>query len=328
MDYQGDYAQFIKIIGDVMTDGIDKSSVVSAKDKWLNLPANINKLPALKGKSIDAILALGLPPQAATNVSKKWERIKSMFVWARANGYIAENFAAGIGIKSKATVREKFSDGDLKLLFESEEYKTHAFEEAFQFWVPLIALFSGARLEEICQLHLADVKAHEQGHFFHFTTAVDSEAGDIGHTKNLKNDSSDRLCPVHQKLIDLGLLIYIESQRDQGYKRLFTELKPDGQGKVSPRVSEWFTEYRKRKGVGAKSDRSTKVFHSFRHTMIAQLEQKGVPQDVREKLSGHKSKSITVSVYGSTGLDQRLVSNLAKLQFEIEFTPFKMGAIR
>jgi len=324
LDYQGDFSQFVKIVGDKQTTEISKAVVVRAKEIWLDLPANINKRADLRGKSIDEILALGLPSQSATNVAKKWDRVKTLFTWAKAHGYVAENFTDGISVKAKGTARAKFTELDLQAIFGSGEYRNAEFDEAFKYWVPMIGLFSGARLEEICQLQMPDVKEHACGYFFHFTTITDAVDGDPSHRKNLKNASSDRICPVHPKLVEMGLIDYIQDLQSKGFKRLFPELKVDGLGKVGPRASEWFTDYRRAKNVGAVNGHSTKVFHSFRHTMNAQLQRIGVAQEIREMLCGHQSKSINVAVYGGQDLDQLLVDAIIKLTYGLEFTPFKL----
>jgi integrase len=55
--------------------------------------------------------------------------------------------------KRASEERKTFSTDDLKKLFESVEYQK-GFREPFQYWVPIIGLYTGARLEEICRLRV------------------------------------------------------------------------------------------------------------------------------------------------------------------------------
>ena len=75
-------------------------------------------------------------------------------------------------------------------------------------------------------------------------------------------------------------------------KRLFPELKlrRDGYGQD---VSKWFARYRKRIGI----DGSTKVFHSFRHTVIDQLKQQEAPKEMVANIAGHLDESVTFGRY-------------------------------
>lgn len=323
-DLRGDFQQFLAIVGDVPIGELTKADLVAAKDKLLCLPANLNKRAALKGKSINEILALELPAQSPSTVNKKLERIRAFLTWAQANDYVVENVAQGIGVKAKSRSFDKFTLGDLKKLFESMEYAQHTFDQPYKYWVPLIALFTGARLEEICQLYLADMKLHEDGWFFHITQELEANDQSDGHKKKLKTDSSERVCPVHPKLVELGLLAYIDKQRGAGHVRFFPELRVDEGGRLGPQAGKWFTRYRRAQGVGSVKERSTKVFHSFRHTMNAQLQTLGVAQEIREMLCGHRPTAINVAVYGAKKLDHLLVEANAKLHYAIEFTPYNL----
>ena len=54
--------------------------------------------------------------------------------------------------------REVFTSEDLGKLFRNEGFRALEKERPERYWVPLIALYSGARLEEICQLELRDIR--------------------------------------------------------------------------------------------------------------------------------------------------------------------------
>jgi len=153
---------------------------------------------------------------------------------------------------------------------------------------------------------------------------VDEKAG-AATEKRLKNAASIRVCPIHTALIEAGLLDYIEDLKRRGYDRLFPELIPDAQQKVSGRASEWFTEYRRRKQVGPLTGDSPKVFHSFRHTMNTTLQHKNVEQHIREALCGHRPTGVNAHVYGERPRMETLKQAIDKLDYDIKIAPFKVN---
>jgi len=110
------------------------------------LPPNINKIPALRDKPIPEILAMGLTPQSAVTVKKKWTRLIAFGAWLKGRGLVDENYANGKKPKALNKSYEKFSEDDLKRLFEGEEFSNGSFSEPFQYWLPVLALYTGARL--------------------------------------------------------------------------------------------------------------------------------------------------------------------------------------
>jgi integrase len=115
----------------------------------------------------------------------------------------------------------------------------------------------------------------------------------------------------------------VAALRARGESRLFPELPLDATGRHSPRASEWFTDYRRACGVGAATGRSRKVFHSFRHTMNATLQREGVPQELREALTGHASEAINVRVYGGTIAVGRLAEAIAVLRYPVRIARYR-----
>ncbi len=240
-DIRGDFEQFKWILGDLPISKLGHDQVNRLRDLLMQLPASIKKNPETRGRSIEEILALGLPPQSPSTVRKKWGRLITFFNWLEGKGLVDRNYATGKKPKGKGQSHEKFSPQDLTALFESTEYQTGAFAEAFQYWLPVLGLFTGCRLEELAQLHLADIRLDRDTgiNVFDITDEIDEESGSTT-MKNLKNETSRRIVPIHQALVDAGLLTYVESLKAAGHDRLFPELRPDSVGKVSPRVSEWF----------------------------------------------------------------------------------------
>lgn len=78
--------------------------------------------------------------------------------------YIPKNFAENLKTKDERREheeREPYSLDDLKKLFESPVYQNIDKAAPETFFIPLISLFSGMRLEEICQLYVDDIREVE-----------------------------------------------------------------------------------------------------------------------------------------------------------------------
>jgi integrase len=149
------------------------------------------------------------------------------------------------------------------------------------YWLPLLALFTGARLEELAQLRVSDVKAAKGlGHYL-----VISDLGNP--SAHLKNEHSRRNIPLHPMLTACGFLRHV-TERESGY--LFPDLKLNPRGKRSGYFSHWFSGYLRKK-VGITDTR--KVFHSFRHTFKDQCRTVGIEEAVHDALTGHTSASVS-----------------------------------
>jgi integrase len=325
MDIKGDFEQFKQVLGDMPASALKHEPLNRLKDVLLRLPANINKLRETRGKTIDEILALGLPAQSVGTVKKKWDRLTSFAGWLEGKGILDKNYARGKKPKGQAQSYEKYTRDDLARLFGTDQYRSGKFDEPFQYWLPFLGLHTGARLEELAQLHLADVvRDAETGIWaIKITKEVDDEAG-ANTAKRTKNDSSVRTCPVHSAVLAAGFLEYVAELRDRGYDRLFPELVTDSIGKVSPRASEWFTAYRRSCNVGTMTGKSSKTFHSFRGTLNTALQHAGVRQEIREAICGHAHQAINLRVYGDAHLLTHLKEAIERVNFSLGVQPFAL----
>lgn len=277
-----------RIVGDQPIRGYGFEQHREYKAKLQRLPSNLNKSPRYRGKSIDEVLALGDQPAAPNTINKNLTRVSALFEWAIKYGYATLNPARGMTIanpKRANEERQAFTDDDLSKLFGSDEYVKHGHKQPYQHWVPLIALYTGARLNEICQLHLCDLDEIDGISVIRIS--------DEGGSKRLKTKAARRVIPIHPELLRLGLSSYANSLRKKGHERLFPELRAgrDGYGKAA---SKWFAAYSSRCGVDAPG----KVFHSFRHTFINRLKQADVPKEKIAALVGHEDESVTFGRYG------------------------------
>jgi integrase len=225
---------------------------------------------------------------AIRTINKNLERVSSLFKWAlgKSKYNITRNPASGMSLDESGTARRlPFTVSELSALFSSEEFVTRKFQNPYAYWLMPMALLTGARLGELSQLYLAD--------FVTYKEIACIEISDEEEGQKLKNKNAKRLVPLPDKLIELGLLQYVEALRKKGELRLFPELNQRDSG-FSHTTSNWFQRYKKKCGIEGKH---TKVFHSFRHTFISTLLDDDVPEQAVAQIVGHETNLITGQVY-------------------------------
>jgi len=250
--------------------------------------------------------------QTVPNINMKLSRLRTLLGWAFQNDYVPSNVADGISIKQADSGKNKrlpFSLSDLQAIYDSPVYvagfrPVQGRGEA-AYWLPLLGLYTGARLEELGQLRVSDVQKIEypdndgemhSGWFLHITENTDA----AGQENRLKNAGSERLIPVHPEMQRFGFLDYVAKLDNAG--RVFPDLKANIYGRLTAKWGEWFGPYMRK--VCGITDRR-KVFHSFRHT-FKDYARKTMPDGIQRQLMGHAGKDVADD-YGS-GFDHHALS--------------------
>jgi integrase len=143
-------------------------------------------------------------------------------------------------------------------------------------------LYSGARLGEIAQLHVADMREERGVWIFHITP-------EGGGNKTVKTEGSARVVPIHPKLIELGLLDHRAKLNASCEARLFPTAQRDTRGHFGT-ASRFFGKYFEK--IGVKGDRSLN-FHSFRHGVADAFRRAGYLDEQFGLLLGHTSGTST-----------------------------------
>lgn len=271
--------------------------------------------------------------------------------WGERQGYLTRNPAAGLaddvfkmaGGKQVAEVHQRspMSSEDLQKIFNAEWFRHGAgeatkrgsfhFYRPHYYWLPLLGLYAGGRVNELAQLYLDDIVEGPDGTaYLDFNLngegKLDLDAGDGegarpnrsgADDKSLKNINAMRVVPLHPRLLELGLLDYARALRQAGYQRLFPELawdKVKGYGKAP---SSWFNERFMGRELGIVRD-GQKTFHSLRHNFATALGDAEVPSVIKSQLLGHsRGSSTTEKRYDKGRTCQQLAPLLAKLAYQI-----------
>lgn len=210
-----------------------------------------------------------------------------------AGHYLAENPATGLTSykKSKDGGYEPFTPDQLKAIFETDYLKHN--DKPHEYFPPIIALYTAARINEICQLLIGDISSIGDIWCMHIKESLDEDEIVI---QTVKTESAVRTIPLHRNLIDLGLLEYRRRLLEAGFKNedlLFPYLTPDVKGRYSRRTYRRFHDdivnlgfYKKHKTV----------FHSLRMNAIDTLKQ-NLPDskhwEARCEFSGHAYERVS-----------------------------------
>ncbi|MDQ1154191.1 site-specific integrase [Brevundimonas sp. SORGH_AS_0993] len=244
-------------------------------------------------------------------------KLRALMTFALNEGWIDRHPATGLAVVDPVRDKDKrlpFSSEQLQLIFDAPVYRGCVDDEwhfampgphrprRARFWIPLIALYSGMRLNEICQLDVADVRNVEGVDCFWITGGSTQSSGD----KRLKTASSERLIPIHPRLIAMGFMAFVSER--VGGKKLFHELPRSKAGYYSDSYSKWFARFLVKAGAA----RPKTCFHSFRHCYRDALRNAGVEHEAALALGGwavsHRDGESVSDAYGK-GLG---VARLAK----------------
>lgn len=249
----------------------------------------------------DKLLAENVSP---ANINTKLTKLRTLLNYAFDNDLIGSKPASGVRVQDDDAVRNRRKPFDAKALASLFSGPVHQLghrplqgrgEAAF--WLPLIALYTGARMEEIGQLRPSDVAEHE------YLADDGSPAStwairittDGVEDMRLKNSGSERLVPVHPELERLGFVDFCKQAQIEGRKRLFADLRPNVYGILTAKWGEWFSRYLRT--VCDVSDKRI-VFHSLRHTFKDNARNSSIPEGIQRQLMGHSGRDVADS-YGS-----------------------------
>jgi len=168
------FAALREVIGsEAVLSEITREDARRVQALFLALPPNATK--RYPGRTLMQASALAakehLPPLRTKTVNEHVSKTATLFGWAVREGWIERNPATGLAIKagSDARDREPFATEQLRAMFSAPLFTGCQDDEAgyakvglnrprrSRFWVPILSLFHGLRLNEACQLRPEDI---------------------------------------------------------------------------------------------------------------------------------------------------------------------------
>ena len=267
------------------------------------------KKPALNKLPFRRVLDWQERNSSAPLLSKKtqWKwflSYKRLFDYAVSIDVIATNPVAAVMPKPKGEEKERlaYDADDIALIFSRPLFQ--GFDRAptkakvwgyrdqpgdtlvkdAQYWLPILGLWTGCRLEELAAAKAADVKHDAEGGWFLDLTE-----------RKLKTKQSQRRVPLHKALIGAGFVTYAREQQRRPDAYLFPDLPHDPEGRLSS--SRTFTKWwglwcEANNGKAGKIATPDKTFHSFRHSFKRACRDAGLGEEVHDLLTGHKGMSV------------------------------------
>lgn len=296
--YRSTYTTVAEVIGnETRLVEINRETCRELLSVLLRLPANARKrLPALSiREAAEFAHANSIPPMSVSNVNEYMNKFAVLLNWAIKEEMIVKNPVSSLRVMIPAGKRDRrkpFTTAQLIKIFNAPLYAGckddqlgyaivgNARPRRSRFWIPLIGLYSGMRLNEICQLNSEDLK--KVGGAWCFD--VHTEAAD---GKSLKTSTSRRIVPVHPILIEAGIIIYLKESKFLNDKNFFPEIELDSFGVHSGRVSKWFARFL----VACGAAEPHTCYHSFRHCFRDALREARVEREVALRLGGFRSWS-------------------------------------
>lgn len=284
---------------------ITKAEAREFRDLLTRVPLHAMTKAQNRGLRIDELVKLNEREDGKTvslrTVAKHISVLSSIFDWLLREGHVDTNVWQHLAPEDNRdrSKRSPFTTAQLQHLLDSpiftgcvgvrnvREKSTPGPHKASgpDFWLPLLGMFSGARLGELAQLEISDIRRADGIDFI----AITNEGVDP--KKSLKSNAGRRSVPIHSKLIELGFLGYVERIRRSKQTPLFPTLERSTKQQFA-NASRHFSRYIDAIGMPVEAGRKKPTFHCLRHTFIDELRKKYGERDT-QPLIGHEAKTVT-----------------------------------
>jgi integrase len=218
------------------------------------------------------------------------------------------------GLKPKRTApaghdRGAYSLADLEVLIRN--VAQYRIAEPAKWWVTVIPIFTGVRIEELAQAHLDGDFLIDEGSRIHYLQIDELIRGTteaaLASPKSVKSKAGWRKVPIHPALVEAGLLDYLDGQRRAGFVTPFASTwKPLNAGRVkhSHKITDWGgDELRSLREARRITTEKVTYFHSMRHSFTTLLAKAGIEEEWRAAITGHQFGGMNAQVYNKAKND-------------------------
>lgn len=296
--YRAYVRRLVEFVENIPVRDLRKKQIKAFLDHLLTLPDSNHVPPGIRGKATMAELVemrfawLDEQPDAepddwplitVATVNKHLEAIKALLSWVASDQEEFANVAREVKrlketrAPSDYYVRP-FTEDELRTVLAGADQLWGI--QTDMWWLIRLAILSGARLEELCQLARENVRIVREVPVIEINGGSYVE-GNVKLRRKIKNEMSERLIPIHPWLLKQGFMDYAASGKST---RVFSSLSRSG-GRYGHNVTKAFHRLL-RENLGL-MDRRVR-FHSFRHGFITALHNASVTQAQVNSLTGHR----------------------------------------
>lgn len=270
------YADFLAFFKNIPLNDITREEI-GRNDGWRTLEF---LRPNEKSKDASA-------KRSGVTLEKRRGYLAKFFDWAHESGKyhrpnpMSQKMATKAEIRAKRQPWQEFTDGDIKALF-CPAY-AQAMNKPDFYWLPLLSLFSGARIGELARLELSTFEEVDGIKCYRILDA--------------KTTDGRRTVPIHSTLEALGLWEYVQALKAKDEIFLIPHRPQDPAGTTKDKRKKDPEKMTGKKwgqwvdtcGITEK----TKVFHSFRSTAITDLHNANAGHAAIKRSVGHTGAGMT-----------------------------------
>ena len=241
---------------------------------------------------------LGLKRASVPTVNKRVNVISAVFSYALEEGKVRQNPFMNMSLKDPKKAKGKRNPmtlNDIKKLFVGLK------EQSEDYWVTMIAMYQGARQNEILQLRKSDIVFERETWLLSFHDRFENNS--------MKTESSVRIVPIHKALIERGFVKWITNIRRES--RLFPSASLGIYGNYSQTYSKHINAEYRRLGI-------FNHFHSLRHSFRDACREAEISQDIVDYLGGWSGSASVGRSYGALEFSLKHLSKaLNRIKYSI-----------
>jgi len=307
---------FLGLVGDKDLSEVSHADLDTFMDALAHWPSNASKKKAYQDLSPKQVVEKSKtrddPRLAARTKEKHLDRLRVFFNNCVERRLLIHNPCTGLRVTSKQQdeqeTRQPFSEEDLQVIFDPQH---HINAQPHKYWSPILGLYTGARVNELGQLRVADLEKIDGIWGLHIRHQV-------------KNKSSKRFLPLHPSLLKLGFVEYVHEVKTAGFDLVFPGL-PWGVHGPGDGIGDWFNRTYLRNTCEIFDP--TKTFHSFRHVFASLAERSDLSDSRIARLTGHSTgTSILRRHYIQPSTLKERMEDMAKIRFpDLDIKMMKKG---
>jgi len=301
---------FIEAFGDLPVSQVTGTTAGDFHDLLLGLPAthgkSKNRLPIRD--AVKSAKEQGLETVSGKTVKNHFSRLSSLWSMLVQREVVTRNpWAQWSFNTTKKTERRCWTDDELTLL-TTAQWEHRGISRRTYAGMLNVALYTGLRLGEICNLRGQDIENVQGVACFH----VRSHPEDGWSPKSA---AGTRLVPIHSQLIKAGIMSFLKP----GQHFLFPDLMTSSEGVRGAAFGQAFSKLKTKLDLPAEI-----TFHSFRHTVSTKLRNQN--SSFRElwidRVLGHEASHRSQGTMNYTSSID--VQNLKSVIEALEFPTFKL----